>query len=254
MNLEKYRNFMKSNFAELHKIKTDQNKGLEQPELEKKHDAEDRLIELISFDKIQISNNDFWNCLNNRISRREYTNEPLTLEELSFLLWSTQGVKEIIKRFDKAYATLRTVPSAGARHAFETYLLINNVENLQPGIYRYLASSHKLLFLFYENDFKHKINEATFGQIFTGKSAVVFIWSAVPYRAEWRYSISAHKSMLLDAGHVCQNLYLACEAIKVGTCAIAAYDQEKMDDLLKLDGKDEFVVYLAPVGKIKNSL
>ena len=57
--------------------------------------------------------------------------------------------------------------------------------------------------------------------------------------------------MHLDAGHVCQNLYLACEAIGAGTCAIAAYDQEAMDRFLRIDGRDEFAVYLAPVGKIR---
>jgi len=79
---------------------------------------------------------------------------------------------------------------------------------------------------------------------------VVFIWSVVPYRGEWRYTIGAHKPLLLDAGHVCQNLYLACESIECGTCAIAAYDQGKIDAILQLDGSDEFVTYLSPVGKV----
>jgi SagB-type dehydrogenase family enzyme len=91
--------------------------------------------------------------------------------------------------------------------------------------------------------------EATFGQPFAGSSAVVFLWTALPYRMEWRYGLAAHKVILLDAGHVCQNLYLACEALSLGTCAIAAYDQERMDQLLRVDGKDEFTVYLAAVGK-----
>ena len=67
---------------------------------------------------------------------------------------------------------------------------------------------------------------------------------------EWRYGAAAHKVIALDAGHVCQNLYLACEAIGAGTCAVAAYDQEAIDRLLRLDGEEEFVVYLAPVGKV----
>jgi len=67
---------------------------------------------------------------------------------------------------------------------------------------------------------------------------------------EWRYGLAAHKVIALDAGHVCQNLYLACEAIGTGTCAIAAYDQEELDEFLGLDGENEFAIYLAPVGKI----
>ena len=66
---------------------------------------------------------------------------------------------------------------------------------------------------------------------------------------EWRYGLAAHRAILLDAGHVCQNLYLACEAIEAGTCAVGAYDQEAMDRLLGLDGEEELVIYLAPVGK-----
>lgn len=86
-------------------------------------------------------------------------------------------------------------------------------------------------------------------QEFVGQSAVVFVWSCVPYRAEWRYHLRSHKAMLLDAGHICQNLYLACEAIGAGTCAVAAYGQRAIDELIGLDGQDEFVVYLSPVGR-----
>jgi SagB-type dehydrogenase family enzyme len=67
---------------------------------------------------------------------------------------------------------------------------------------------------------------------------------------EWRYGLASFKLIALDAGHVCQNLYLACEAINAGTCAIAAYNQEKLDTLLGVDGDEEFAVYMAPVGKI----
>jgi SagB-type dehydrogenase family enzyme len=95
-----------------------------------------------------------------------------------------------------------------------------------------------------------RIIEATFNQRFTGNSAVTFIWTTVPYRMEWRYGLAAHRVILMDAGHVCQNLYLACEAIGAGTCAVGAYDQEYLDEVLGVDGVDEFAIYLAPVGKI----
>ena len=76
-----------------------------------------------------------------------------------------------------------------------------------------------------------------------------FARPALPYRMEWRYGIAAHKVIALDAGHVCQNLYLACEAIGAGTCAIAAYDQEVIDELLRIDGENELTIYLASVGR-----
>ena len=97
----------------------------------------------------------------------------------------------------------------------------------------------------------YRIAEAAFNQSFVGEGAVTLIWTAIPSRMEWRYSLAAHKMIALDAGHVCQNLYLACEAIDAGTCAIAAYDQEKMDALIGVDGAEEFVIYMAPVGKIR---
>lgn len=143
----------------------------------------------------------------------------LTLDELSFLLWATQGVKDIR---GNNYCTLRPVPSAGARHPFETYLAVNRVEGLTPGVYRYLALTHELLLLKEDDKLEEKLSELTLGQKFVGKSAVTFIWSAIPYRSEWRYSTVAHKPILLDAGHVCQNLYIACEVIGCGTCAVAA--------------------------------
>lgn len=67
---------------------------------------------------------------------------------------------------------------------------------------------------------------------------------------EWRYGEVSYKVIALDVGHVCQNLYLACEAVEAGICAIGAYDQEDMDALLGVDGKEEITIYIAPVEKI----
>ena len=93
------------------------------------------------------------------------------------------------------------------------------------------------------------ISEACFGQRFVGQGAVTFFWSVIPSRMEWRYGPAAHRVLPMDVGHVCQNLYLSAEAIGAGACAVAAYDQESLDALLHLDGEEEFVIYLAPVGK-----
>jgi SagB-type dehydrogenase family enzyme len=189
---------------------------------------------------------DLRTAIHNRRSRRIYRDEPMTVEELSFLLWATQGVRE---RIDAGNA-YRTVPSAGCRHALETYLCILNVTGIDRGLYRYLPLEHQLLFEFMDERLAERIVEAAFGQASPGEAAVTFLWTAVPYRMEWRYGEAAHKVIAIDAGHVCQNLYLACEAIEAGTCAMAAYDQEAMDRFLGIDGTDEFVIYLAPVGKV----
>ncbi len=181
-----------------------------------------------------------------RRSHRRYRDLPLSLAELSFLLWATQGVTEVLA----PGSALRTVPSAGCRHAFETYLLVNNVETLDNGVYRYLPVEHALVFEHEIESMPTRMAQATLGQKFISTAPVTFVWSVIPYRMEWRYDAAAHRVIAMDVGHVCQNLYLACGAIGAGTCAIAAYHQEKMDELLKADGENEFTIYLAPVGKI----
>lgn len=228
--------------------RTDQSRGVPPPPVEKPYDAQAVLLDLPAVNGVAEKHPiDLGRAIARRVSRRGYLDESLALDQLSFLLWATQGVRD--QRMSGS--VLRTVPSAGCRHAFETYLCIFRVQGLKPGIYRYLPLEHQLLFEFEEPDLEQKVAMAALGQGFAGRSAVTFIWTALPYRMEWRYGEASYKVIALDAGHVCQNLYLACEAIDAGTCAIAAYHQELMDDLLRVDGSDEFVIYLAPVGKVR---
>jgi SagB-type dehydrogenase family enzyme len=195
------------------------------------------------FDRICTA--DLLSVLAGRRSVRRFSTAHLSLGELAFLLWATQGVTG--RHGD--LATFRTVPSAGARHAFETYLHCRTVGTLEEGIYRYLPVDHALLFEYSERGLPSRISDACFGQRFVGQGAVTFFWSVIPSRMEWRYGPAAHRVLPMDVGHVCQNLYLAAGAIGAGTCAVAAYDQEALDALLRLDGEEEFVIYLAPVGK-----
>ncbi|MEA2103918.1 MAG: SagB/ThcOx family dehydrogenase [Candidatus Cloacimonadota bacterium] len=243
IKIKENRNFMKSNFRDDLDIKTDQEMGKPQPALQKPYGNEEKIILPEPTESVLMRNNLFL-AIKERKSRRHFSPEYLSSNELSYLLWSTQGVKKIIR---DGYASIRTVPSAGARNPYETYLVINRVDGIKKGVYRYLPLEHSLIFLFENENIKEQLKKV--GQSFISTGAVVFIWTCIPYRNEWRYSIMGHKPMLLDAGHICQNLYLACESINCGTCAIAAYNQTKIDNLLRLDGEDEFVVYLAPVGK-----
>ena len=246
--IEQGRQFMKSSFGVPGAKPSDQQLGKPQPPLQLPVEESAMLIDLPEVDSSILRKTELFACLTERRSRRQFTSEPLALAELSFLLWATQGVQQIK---GENYATLRPAPSAGARHPFETYLLVNRAEGLEIGIYRYLPLSHQLAFLFTEEDLPEKMTEAAVGQRFVGDSAAVFAWSCVPYRGEWRYQSKSHKVMLIDAGHLCQNLYLAAEAIGCGTCGIGAYMQEAMDQLFRVDGRDEFIVYLAPVGRVE---
>ncbi|HEX3045362.1 MAG TPA: SagB/ThcOx family dehydrogenase [Bacillota bacterium] len=240
------RNFMKSDFRLLQGVKTAQERGLPQPPLEKPYDPNGTIIPLPKPDPATVTKNNLYSCLKQRRSVRKFSDQALSLEELSFLLWATQGVQRV---FGANYATYRPVPSAGARHPFETYLVINRVTGITPGIYRYLALSHQLLLLFTEPDPAARLTALTIDQPHVRGCAVSFLWSCLPERSEWRYHQTAHKTMLIDAGHLCQNLYLAGEATGCGVCAIGAYDQEALDTFLGLDGTDEFIVYMAIVGK-----
>jgi SagB-type dehydrogenase family enzyme len=243
-----YRNFLKDSIRKtIDFSQTDQSKGIDAPPIQKEYSADQKIINLPKKEEWKsIKDISLCSVFQNRRSRRKYTKNPIKLDELSFLLWSTQGLRHGI---DSGRA-FRVVPSAGCRHSFETYLLIFNVTGLEEGIYRYLPVDNSLVFESDQKGLSKKINDISFGQSFIGTSAVVFIWTTIPYRMEWRYDIAAHRVIAIDVGHVCQNLYLACEAIDSGTCAIGAFDQEKIDKLINVDGKDEFVIYLAPVGKI----
>jgi SagB-type dehydrogenase family enzyme len=244
-----HRTVMQSNFPELLKVESDQKLGKPQPPLSKAVPEGAQTLALPPVDTAVLTERDLYICLKQRRSRRNWAAGDLALEELSFLLWATQGVQRV---FGRNYSTFRPVPSGGARHPFETYLAVSLVQGLTSGLYRYAPLEHALCLIRETGDLARPITDATLGQDFIGSAPVVFIWSCVPYRGEWRYHIAAHKIMLLDAGHLCQNLYLACEAIGCGTCAIAAYDQRMMDALIGVDGDEEFVVYLAPVGRVKH--
>ena len=223
----------------------DQQKGLPQPPLELPADPAGPVIDLPGPETIRVLPVDLRKAIEERHSVRSYAKEPLGLDELAFLLWCTQGVKKVAG----SSATFRTVPSAGARHALETYVLANDVEGLSPGLYRYLALSHRLQQLDTDPSLHIRIAEACLGQQFVMRCAAVFLWTAVPYRMTWRYSERGYRELHKDAGHACQNLYLAVQAVGCGTCAIAAYDDDAMHAILGIDGTDQFLIYLATVGK-----
>lgn len=221
-------------------------KGKQTPSIEADYPKDKCTVRLPKPDTITVNTLDIRRAIEDRRSIREYSDEPLTLEELSYLLWCTQGIKKTLH----AGTTLRTVPSAGARHAFETYLLINNVDDLKSGLYRYLAVEHRLLVIDVESDVAERLTKAALGQPIVATSAVTFIWCAVPFRMTWRYNERGYRYLFLDAGHVCQNLYLAAQAVDCGTCAIAAFLDDDINTLLSLDGKSQFTIYMASVGKI----
>ncbi len=226
---------------------SDQGKDLPQPPYEIPLEDGKPLIDLPDPESIDTGSYDLRKAIEERRSVRRYQEEDfLSLEELAYLLWLTQGVKKVN---EKRKVTLRTVPSAGCRHPFETYLSINRVEGLEPGLYRYVATQHKLAALDLRGDFNEELAEACLGQRQVRTSAVTFIWAAVPYRTVWRYAERSYRYLYLDAGHVCQNLHLAAESINCGICAIGAYDDDAVDQLVNLTPPEMFVIYMGSLGR-----
>lgn len=227
-----------------HLGKSDQTKRMPQPSLELPT-SDKRIHELPDprdFNPHQIRVHE---AINRRVSVRSYSEKSFNLAELSYLLWCTQGVKAVISR----PATLRTVPSAGARHAFETYILVNRVASLKPGLYRFLAIDHKLQEVKINEEIAERITQACLNQRFILSSAVTFIWTAVTYRMKWRYQERGYRYIHIDIGHVCQNLYLSAETIDAGVCAIAAFDDDLLANVLGVDGEEEFPIYIGTCGK-----
>jgi len=224
---------------------SDQSRGLPQPPLELPYDKSRTVVDLPKPPEVNVSDVSLRRAIEDRRSVREYSDAPLTLGELSWLLWCTQGVREVAER----NATLRNVPSAGARHAFETYVLVNRVDSLKPGIYRFLATEHELVEVEISGAMAEKVSAACLGQTFVRDSAAAFIWTAVPYRMAWRYGERGYRYINVDVGHVCQNLYLAAEAIGSGACAIGAFNDDQLNELLNIDGVEHFAIYVATVGK-----
>ena len=240
------RSILKANFNDLEDCITDQKMGIPFPSL-KAVPADATIVNLPDPDRSVVKIDSIHDVIASRRSVRAWGTGGLTKAELSWLLWATQGIRGGVS----GRPNLRNVPSGGSRHPFETYLAVHDVEGLSPGIWRYRPTKHDLVLVRLGGDFERTLSEAANEQDFVGSAPVVFLWSAIPYRTEWRYCTAAHKIILQDSGHLGQNLYLAATAIDCGTCGIGAYDQKLMDEFLGLDGEEEFVVYCAPVGRMK---
>jgi SagB-type dehydrogenase family enzyme len=253
------REFLKAyEWSQFDEIDSDQQQGLPRPELQKTFPPGAVIIDLIEPDYFTIGRTPVVDIIRKRASHRNFNLEALTLEELSFLLWATQGVREKVTEGGITYV-MRNVPSGGNRHPMETYLSIQRVEGVKPGLYRYLPIDHKLVLERSDPNLAEQIKEGSLDQnsgsgsqpyYFIKEAALVFIWTTIPYRSEWRYHKAAARLIALDAGHICQNLYTAAGSIGAGTCAVGAFDQVKMNSVLGVDGEDEFVIYMAPVGKV----
>lgn len=183
-----------------------------------------------------------WTVIGKRRSVRSFRDSPLSKQDLSQLLWATQGITKRDRGFE-----FRTCPSAGALYPVETYLFVHNVEDIEAGIYHYNIPHHNLEQL-RKGDFRLEIAQAALDQDMAFGADVVFVWTALFARAKWKYEQRAYRYVYLDAGHIAQNLALAAVGLNLGSCQIAALYDEEVNSLLAIDGKEESVLYMSVVG------
>ncbi|MCX7971050.1 MAG: SagB/ThcOx family dehydrogenase [Negativicutes bacterium] len=182
-------------------------------------------------------------CLDERRSHRRYSDKFISAGDLALLLHYCHGIQP------GSNGRRRTVPSAGARYPFDCYVLCRRVSSIPADLYIYAPQFHQL--------FPHRHNiksisrlvEACLQQRFVADAAAVLFWVAVPERTTWRYSERGYRYLWLDAGHIAQNLYLSCQLVNCGCCAIAAFIDDYINHLLNLpDGQACY--YLATVGRV----
>lgn len=181
-------------------------------------------------------------ALRRRRSTRSFSPKPLSLDALSFLLWSCTGVQ----RKERGYE-FRTAPSAGALYPIETYVVVNNVEGLERGVYHYNIEAHALEEL-NTGDFAEETAHAALEQKACAEASVVLVWTAVFERSKWKYAQRAYRYVYLDAGHIAQNLALAATGSGLASCQIGAFFDDEVNQIIGVDGEDESAIYLSVVG------
>jgi SagB-type dehydrogenase family enzyme len=177
-----------------------------------------------------------------RRSKRLFDSRSIDMDTLSYLLWAVQGITG-----EKNSVKLRSVASAGNRHCLNTYITPNRVEGLRQGLYLYDPEANSLG-LVKAGDHTSELLEACLKQKMTAECSVNFIWTAVCPKMTDRYGLRGYRYMFLDAGHVGAHLQLACEDVGLGSCNIAAYMDDLLEDYLGIKTELEIPVYMASVG------
>ena len=178
-----------------------------------------------------------------RRSVREFAQRPLTQEELSRLLHYSMGITD---RRDPTLA-FRAVPSSGALYPIELYAIIFDVEGVVPGAYHYDVRGHHLN-LIRAGDFREQVFHAAVAQEMLLHCSLALVFTGLHARVQWKYVDRAYRYVMLEAGHLGQNVYLAATALGLGPCGIGAFFDDDLNRLVGVDGVDEVTVYLMSVG------
>lgn len=236
-----YRQSLKPNWDELDGKETLQGQEMNRPVYIKEYKS-DVIVELNEA-STHVEKHSLSQSINLRKSVRKYKEQPLTFDEFSYLVLHTCKVHKVAKNW-----SMGVIPTPGATKSLETYIYVDEVVGMQKGLYHFNSRDSKLYRIKEDLDI-NLVNTALRNQ-FRG-AQVVFFWSATPIRTEYKYAFTAHKMISMEAGHACQNLYLTTTCLDLGMVAIGAYNQDASDELLELDGENEFVIYMATVGNVE---
>ena len=186
-------------------------------------------------------------AITTRISVRDLTACPLTLRQVTTLLHCAYGASR--DRKDVAFPrSLRVVPSGGALYPLEIFFHTAHVEGLNAGLYHYNPAKHHLRLLC-EGDRTQAISQAMIqSEIALGAALVIFI-TAVFERSVFKYGDRGYRFVLLEAGHVAQNINLVANALGLGAVNLGGYYDREIDDFLGLDGVTHSTIYMAAIGK-----
>ncbi len=182
-------------------------------------------------------------ALRDRRSIREFNNMPLTLTEVSQLLWAAQGITE-------SKEGLRTSPSAGALYPLEVYVVAGNVNDLFAGIYKYKPQGHELL-QFVEGDKRIELYNVALRQSSITEAAACIVFSAVYERTSVKYGERTERYIHIEIGHAAQNVFLQAEALNLGTVVIGAFYDDKVNKVMGMSEKEK-PLYIMPVGRKKS--
>jgi len=186
----------------------------------------------------------FWKVLHERSSIRDYGPEALTLEEVSQILWASQGITR-----ERGEWQFRTAPSAGGLYPIETYLAVNRVDDLASGLYHYEVRYHRLAMLREDQLIGQALTRAAMGQTMCQRAAIMLIWTAVIARSARKYGERAYRYIHMDAGHIAQNVYLAVTELDLGCCVMGAFFEDEVNLVLELNGREETAVYMSAIGR-----
>jgi len=184
-------------------------------------------------------------ALESRRSRRNFQDKAISLEQLSQILWAAYGITSPNSN-SESRGGLRTTPSAGALYPLEIYVIVGNIENLAPGVYKYISETHEIMRVI-DGDIRSELSEAVVNSNMVLEAPITIFYSAIFDRTTDTYGERGRNYVYIELGHSAQNIYLQVETLGLGTVAVGAFTDDEVKRILKLPA-NETPLYIMPIG------